>query len=217
MISKKLNILVADDHNLVREGFMRLIEKSYPESFVVGVSNGKEALQELAKESFDILIMDLDMPELDGFDASSEALHKFPETRILIISGYSDEKYIYHLVELGVHGFLQKSATPEEFINAIEQIVTSGMHYNDEMVRAMRNGIIKNSTKPNFRMKSELTQREKDVLKQICIEKTTKQIADSVYLSERTVEKIRATLAAKLEVKGTAGLVRYAVKNGLDI
>ena len=217
MIEQKLSILIADDHNLVLEGLIKLVEKLFPESTVDGVTNGKEVLQILKTKKFDILLMDLDMPEMDGFDASVEVLKFFPDTRILIISGFSDEKYIYHLIELGVHGFLQKNAQPEELSKAIKNIIKNGLHYTDEMVRVMRKGIILKSTKPNFRLKSELTQRDKDVLKQICLEKTTRQIADSVYLSERTVEKIRASLAAKLDVKGTAGLVRYAVKNGLDI
>jgi DNA-binding NarL/FixJ family response regulator len=217
LIEQKISILIADDHQLVLEGMVKLLEKTYPASFVMGVYNGKEVLKALKVQKFDILLMDLDMPEMDGFDASAEVLRSFPDTRILIISGFSDEKYIYHLVELGVHGFLQKNARPEELFKAIKNILANGLHYTDEMVRVMRNGIILKSTKPNFRLQSELSQRDKDVLKLICLEKTTRQIADSVFLSERTVEKIRASLAAKLDVKGTAGLVRYAVRNGLDI
>ena len=161
--------------------------------------------------------MDLDMPVMDGIDTSAEVLKKYPEVRILVLSGYSEDKYIYHLIEMGVHGYLTKNATPQELEKAIDDIFSSGFHYNDVMVQAMRKGIIKKSDKPSFRPKTELTGREKQVLKMICEEKTTHQIAEVIYLSERTVEKIRAALAAKLDVKGTAGLVRYAVQNGLDI
>lgn len=216
MLSRKLDILITDDHQLLREGLIKLLYKSYPDSQIVGAGNGKEALEICKQTSFDIVLLDLDMPELDGFDTSSELLKQYPDTRILILSGYSDDKYIYHLVELGVHGFISKEASPEMLKDAIESILSKGFYFSDEMVQSMRRGIIQKSSKPSFRS-ADLTHRELTVLKQICLEKTTRQIADAVHLSERTVEKIRAGLAVKLDVKGTAGLVRYAVRNGLDL
>ena len=217
MIIREFNIIIADDHQLLREGLIKLIGKAFPDSIIKGAANGKEVLSLLKSSPCDLLLMDLDMPEMDGFDTSIEVLKRYPDTRILIISGYSNEKHIYYLVEIGVHGFINKNASPQELEEAINDILSKGFHYNEAMVQIMRNGIIQKSSKPTFRLKKELNQREKEVLKQICMEKTTKQIADTIYLSERTVEKIRTNLAAKLEVKGTAGLVRYAVKNGLDI
>ncbi len=217
VIIREINLIIADDHQLLRDGLVKLLGKSFPDSTITGAANGKEVLSLLKDTSCDLLLLDLDMPEMDGFDTSIEVLKKYPDTRILIMSGFDDEKYIYHLIEIGVHGFITKTASPRELEEAINDIHSKGFYYNDSMVKIMRTGIIHKSTKPVFRQIVELTQREKDILKQITLEKTTKQIADKVYLSERTVEKIRANMAKKLDVKGTAGLVRYAVKNGLDI
>lgn len=217
MITRELKIIVADDHTLVREGLIKVIEKNKRVTEVKGVSDGKEVLALLKTFVCDLILMDLDMPVMDGFDTSAEVLRKYPDVRILVLSGYSEDKYIYHLIEMGVHGYLPKNATSQELEKAIDDIFSSGFHYNDVMVNAMRKGIILKSDKPSFRPKKEITAREKQVLKMICEEKTTHKIAEVIYLSERTVEKIRAALAAKLDVKGTAGLVRYAVQNGLDI
>ena len=216
MIDRKITVLIADDHQLLREGLSKLVEKSFPESSIGLAENGKEALKKLSDSPYDIILLDLDMPVMDGFDASIEIVKKFPKTKILVISGFTDEKYIFHLVEIGVHGFTSKNASLESLKEAIQQVMQKGFYYSDEMVQIMRKGIINNSTKPAFRANADLTKREVTVLKLMCHEMTARQIADAVHLSERTVEKIRASLANKLDVKGTAGLVRYAVKNGLD-
>jgi len=217
MITRELKIIVADDHTLVREGLIKVMEKNQRVTEVKGASDGKEVLALLKTFACDLILMDLDMPVMDGFDTSAEVLKKYPDVKILALSGYSEDKYIYHLIEMGVHGYLPKNATSGELSAAIDDIFSSGFHYNDVMVKAMRRGIIRKSGKPSFRPKTDLTAREKQVLKMICEEKTTHQIAEAIYLGERTVEKVRAALAAKLDVKGTAGLVRYAVQNGLDI
>lgn len=217
MIEREITIIVADDHHLVREGILNVVKRMGNVKDVHGAANGKEALELLKKNPCDLILMDLDMPEMDGFDTSTEVLKKYPNTKILVLSAHDDENVIYHLVEMRVHGFVPKNSTPDELVEAINNVIQKGFHFDDMAIVAMRKGIIRKSEKPIFTPKVDITEREKNILKLMCAEKTTREIADEIALSERTVEKIRAALASKLDVKGTAGLVRYAVQNGLDM
>ncbi len=217
MIERELTIVVADDNHLVREGILNVVKRMENVIAVRGATNGKEALELLKKNTFDLILMDLDMPEMDGFDASIEVLKKYPNTKILVLSAHDDENVIYHLIEMRVHGFVPKNSTPQELVEAINNVIQKGFHFDDMAIAAMRKGIIRKSEKPIFTPKVDITEREKNILKLMCAEKTTREIGDEIALSERTVEKIRAALASKLDVKGTAGLVRYAVQNGLDM
>ena len=116
MITRELKIIVADDHTLVREGLIKVMEKNQRVTEVKGASDGKEVLALLKTFACDLILMDLDMPVMDGIDTSAEVLKKYPEVRILVLSGYSEDKYIYHLIEMGVHGYLTKNATPQELV-----------------------------------------------------------------------------------------------------
>ena len=217
MISKELSVLVVDDHELVREGLKNVVGKLEMVKEVHDAGNGKEALRFLKSNACDLVLMDLQMPEMDGMDASREILKNYPQTKILVLSGFNDDSLIYHLVELGVHGFLEKNTTIDQLNGALQDVIDKGFHYNESVVTAMRKGIVRHSDKPLFYPQVELTEREREVLKLLCQEKTTKEIGNIIALSERTVEKIRAHLSSKLKVKGTAGLVRYAVEKGLHI
>jgi len=214
---KKQDILIADDHDLVLQGFIFMV-KSFPfvES-VHGVNDGKAVLKYLNNHRPDLILMDLDMPEMDGIETSRNVIKKYPDVKIIVLSGFKNDELIYDAIELGISGYLLKDTKPGELKQAIRDVMSKGFYYNDTVVNIMRRGIIRDSNKPRFFSHKELTEREKQILKLLCQEKTTKEIADEVYLSDRTVEKIRKNLANKLEVKGTVGLVKFAIKNGYDI
>ena len=213
----KINILVADDHDLVLKGFLLMLKTFSFVDSVHGVSNGKEVIERIKNHKPDLILMDLDMPVKDGIDTSEIVLKKYPDVKIIILSGLNDDEVIFHAIELGVHGYILKDANIEELKNAIESVLSTGFYYTNTVVNIMRKGIIRDSGKPNIQLKYELTVREKQILKMLCHEKTTKEIAAEIFLSDRTIEKIRKNLAHKLSVKGTAGLVRFAVKNGYDL
>ena len=214
---KKLDILIADDHSLVLEGLQFMV-KSFPfvES-VTGVHNGKEVLDHLRNHRPDMILMDLNMPVMDGIDTSEVVLNEYPDIKIIVLSGFNEDEMIYHAIELGVHGYLLKDAEPDELRRSIQDVMTRGFYYSETVVRIMRKGIINDSKKPKFFPSQSLTEREKRMLKLLCQEKTNKEIAEEVFLSDRTVEKIRKNLATKLKVKGTVGLVKFAIKNGYDL
>lgn len=214
---KKLDILIADDHDLVLQGFIFMV-KSFPfVSSVIGVNNGKAVLKHVRNHQPDLILTDLNMPEMDGIETSQHVLKRYPGIKIIVLSGFNDDKIIYDAIEMGINGYLLKDTQPEELKRAIQDVMTKGFYYNETVVNIMRKGIIRESKKPGFQPQQKLTEREKQVLKLLCQEKTTKEMANEVYLSDRTIEKIRKNLADKLEVKGTVGLVKYAIKNGYDI
>lgn len=214
---KKIDVLIADDHDLVLQGFIFML-RSFPfVQSVEGVNNGRAVLDYLEGKKPDLILMDLNMPELDGISTSELLLLKYPDIRIIILSGFNDDQVIYQAIELGVHGYLLKDTTPDELKKAIQKVITEGFYYNDAVVRIMRKGIIQDSRKTEANSNHNLSDREIQILKLLCHEKTTKEIASEVFLSDRTIEKIRKQLAHKLEVKGTAGLIRFAVKNGYDL
>lgn len=214
---KQIDILIADDHDLVLEGLL-VVVKSFPfVQSVIGVKNGQMVLDHLKLHRPNLILMDLNMPVMDGMDATEVILKKYPDVSIIVLSGYNDDKIIYHMIEMGVHGYMLKNSKTEELKEAVEAVIMKGYFYNEAVVDVMRKGIINSSKRPNFFPKNEITSREKQLLKMICQEKTAKEIAEGLYLSDRTVEKIRASLATKLKVKGTVGLVKYAVKNGYDL
>jgi len=134
-------VLIVDDHDLVREGLKNVVNKLEIVKEVHDVENGKAALRYLKSNECDLVLMDLHMPEMDGMDCSREVLKRFPDTKILVLSGFSDETIIYHLVELGVHGFLEKNATVQQLDNAVQDVVSRGFHYNETVVEAMRKDI----------------------------------------------------------------------------
>ena len=214
---RNIDVLIADDHDLVRQGFILML-KSYPfvES-VEGVENGKEVLNYLRNHRPDLILMDMEMPEMDGIDTSEKVLAKYPDIKIMIVSGYDNEEMIYQAIELGVHGYVLKDTKPEELKSAIGDVMTKGFFYNDSVVRIMRSGIVSGSNRQGLHPKKDLTDRDKQMLKLICREKTNKEIAEDLFISARTAEKARKSLADKLNVKGTVGLVKFAIRNGYDL
>jgi DNA-binding NarL/FixJ family response regulator len=214
---QNIDILVADDHDLVRQGFLMMV-KSFPfVQSVAGVGNGKEVINHLKSHRPHLILMDMEMPEMDGIETSEKVLERYPDVRIMIVSGFDNEEMIFRAIELGVHGYLLKDAKPEDLKRGIQNVMAKGFHYNDTVVRIMRTGIVHGSTHQKLHPKKELTERDRQLLRLICQEKTTKEIAEDLFLSDRTVEKIRKSLAGKLDVKGTVGLVKFAIKNGYDL
>lgn len=213
---EKIRYIIADDHKLFRQGVIFSLA-DYPELENVGeAGNGQELITLLKEIRPDVILMDLKMPEMDGIEATQQIHQQDPDLRILILSMYDDEKFIIHLMEHGAAGYLLKNAEPEEIRNAISAAATNGYYFTDLINRAMLKKIVTHQQfKPTFNAQIHFTDREIEVLRLICEEYTAPEIAKTIYLSPRTVEGIRSKLIEKIGVKNTAGLVMYAVRNGL--
>lgn len=211
-----IKVAIADDHKLFREGLRFLIDQMDDLEVVFEASNGRELLDTIGQHTPDILLLDLDMPEVDGLEALKELRPKMPDLGIIILTMHSDSKMVAYLMELGANSYLLKDTSPEEFQKAIHSVMGEGFYFNQMVSKAMLGGLKGQAKKkPTLSHHEALTSREQEVLELICQEFTAKEIADKLFISHRTVEGHRKNLIEKLGVKNTAGLIVKAIKEGI--
>jgi len=212
----KIKIAIADDYKIFREGLKVGLSADDSLEVMLEADNGEDLLKALETATPDIILMDLKMPIMDGMEATKEVRKKFPSIKVLVVSMYEDDKFIIHLMENGANGYLLKNAEPDEIRRSIYSVHENGYYFNDLVNKALlKKLVLKNNLKPSFNQNIDLTEREQEVLKMICEEKTAAEIAKEIFLSPRSVEGIRQRLIEKIGVRNTAGLVMFAVKNGI--
>jgi DNA-binding NarL/FixJ family response regulator len=208
-----IRVLIAEDHLVVRAGISALLEKAGDIHILGEVSNGQEAVEQAEKLKPDVLIMDIMMPRLNGVQAA-ENIHKLKlPTRILLLSMYADSSLIYQALQSGVKGYVLKSSVSDELLWAV-RAVAEGKTYLSSQVSEI---VVENAVNPKPHGTdqdpiSNLSPREKEVLQLIAEGHTSNEIAQLLFISEKTVEKHRSSLMEKLNVRNLAGLVRLAVK-----
>lgn len=211
-----IKIAIADDYKIYRDGLKLCFNADPNLQVIFEADNGEDLIEALKTQQPDIIIMDLNMPLLDGMEATKQIRKKYEQIKILVITMYDNDKFIINLMEIGAHGYLLKNAEPKEIIKAIYSVCENGYYFNDLVNKALlKKLVMKNNLKPSFNHNIELTEREQEVLKMICEEKTAAEIGKEIFLSPRSVEGIRTRLIEKVGVRNTAGLVMFAVKNGL--
>jgi DNA-binding NarL/FixJ family response regulator len=211
----KIKIAIADDSVIFRDGLKVSLIQDKNFEIILEAGNGKELLAGMDKKIPDVILMDLKMPVMDGMEATKIIKKRFPTAKVLAVTMYEDEKFIIHLMETGANGYLLKNAEPEEIKKAIYAVAENGYYFNDLVSKALlKKVVIKQDIKPSFNKQIEFTDRELDVLKLICNEKTSVEIGEAIFLSPRSVEGIRQQLLDKIGVRNTAGLVMFAVRNG---
>jgi DNA-binding NarL/FixJ family response regulator len=211
-----ITIAIADDYKIFRDGLKLCFSSDKNLQVLFETDNGEELIEALKTQQPDIIIMDINMPLLDGMEATKIVRKKYDKIKILVITMYDNDKFIINLMENGAHGYLLKNAEPKEIIKAIYAVCENGYYFNDLVNKALlKKLVMKNNLKPSFNHNIELTEREQEVLKMICEEKTAVEIGKEIFLSPRSVEGIRTRLIEKVGVRNTAGLVMFAVKNGL--
>jgi len=222
-----IKYIITDDHKIFRHGLKYALSDDTQLQYVGEAENGKELLELLKTNIPDVVLLDLKMPVMDGIEAVKQIRPLYPDVRILMLTSHDDEHFILHLIELGANGYLIKNAEPSEIKKAIHSVYNHGFYFNELMNNAMLKKLasVSNPEKPQtypdktqeekITIPVKLNDRETDVLKGICNELTTAQIAEQLYLSPRTIEGIRTSLIDKLGVKNVAGLVVYAIKNGI--
>jgi len=211
-----IKIAIADDYKIFREGLKVSLAQDENLEVVLEADNGEDLITSLVHQKPDIILMDLKMPIMDGMEATQLIRKKNNDIKILVVSMYEDDKFIIHLMEIGANGYLLKNADPDEIRKAIYAAHENGYYFNDLVNKALlKKLVIKNNIKPSFNENVSLSERELEVLKLICQEKTAAEIGKEIFLSPRSVEGIRQRLIEKIGVRNTAGVVMFAVKNGL--
>jgi DNA-binding NarL/FixJ family response regulator len=212
----KIKIAIADDYKIYRDGLKVGLSADDNMDIIGEADNGEDLMKALETLSPDVIIMDLKMPIMDGMEATKLVRKKYPAIKVLVVTMYDDDKFIIHLMENGANGYLLKNAEPDEIRRSIYAVHENGYYFNDLVNKALlKKLVLKNNFKPSFNQNIDLTEREQEVLKLICSEKTAAEIGKEIFLSPRSVEGIRQRLIEKIGVRNTAGLVMFAVKNGI--
>jgi two-component system, NarL family, response regulator DegU len=214
-MNNKLKVYIADDHTLFRKAMVKLLKTFKRVAEVKDAENGKELLTLIKYEAPDVAVVDLQMPVMDGSDTCQAIIQKYPDVKLIILTMHDSEKYILHMMEMGVHAFLLKNTEPDELEKAIYAVIEKDFYHNDLVASVLRKNVNEKKIKNPFLKSNELTDREKDIVSLLCQELTNKEIGDHLGLSERTVENHRYRILEKLSLKSTIGLVRYAYDSGI--
>ncbi len=213
-MESKISILTVDDHTLFRKGTVMML-KTFPEVRIVHeADNGQNALDLLKKEPIDLLLLDLEMPVMDGWETARKVIVTYPKVPIIMLSMHDSLQVISDLIEMGVHSYLLKNAEPEEVHKSILSVLNNEFYYNQLVAKALMQKVRIGATeKPIFNEKTNLTKREIEILELICNELTMKEIGDKLFLSEQTIHTHRKNLMKKTKVKNAVGLVKYAIQH----
>lgn len=213
----KIKLAIVDDQLLFRRGMVELL-KSYPELEITGeAANGRHFINGLenGETQPDIVLLDLNMPVMNGIETTKALREQYPDIRIIVLSVHNEESYMAHLVELGAHGYLLKDAEPEEVRKAIGAVQENGFYINKTLLQAIQHTLKKREKGMNSIRPNTFTARELDVLELICKEFTTAEIAKKLFISIKTVDGHRDSLLRKAQARNTAGLVVFALKHNI--
>ncbi|MEQ9186991.1 MAG: response regulator transcription factor [Cryomorphaceae bacterium] len=213
MKKEKTRIIIADDHQMFIDGIKALLETMDVE--VIGeANNGKELLALVNSTPVDLILMDVNMPEMDGVEATKAIREAYPDLPVLMLTMHSSRDYIQRLLRAGASGYVLKNTGREELQEAITTVMAGNAFFSEEVSQRIMEGLQKKKSQER-EMVVELTPRELDVLKLIAQEMTSNEIAEKLFISHHTVETHRKNLISKLNVRGSAGLVKYAILQGL--
>ena len=209
---EKIRIIIADDHQLFRNG-LKILLNAFPDFEVSGeASNGEEFLRLIKTVKADIALMDINMPEMDGIEATRRGLRIVPGMNIIALSMYGEEEYYYKMVDAGAKGFLLKDSDINEGRDAITTVFRGGSYFSQELLYHV---IQKIKHREHESKSANLSRREKEILLKICEGLSNQEIAETLFISKRTVDKHRANLLGKTNSKNTASLILFAIKNKL--
>lgn len=213
----KINVVLADDHVLVRDGIKALLEDQSGIEVIDEASNGVEALEVLGRNKPHVLIVDIRMPEMNGIQVVSEVKKSYQDVKTLVLSMHDSEEYVVQAIQGGADGYLLKGASKEEFLKALTKVASGGKYFTGDVSAIIMNNFVKGNTNTAVTSTSEikedpfkLTKREKQILNLVLQLKNNKDIADELQISKRTAEVHRFNLMKKLEVSNLKELTDKA-------
>jgi two-component system, NarL family, invasion response regulator UvrY len=209
-------IVLTDDHILLRNGLAALV-KNLGHTVLFEADNGKDFINKLDKKNLpELVLMDINMPEMDGYETALWLKTNHPEVKVLALSMYDNENAIIRMLKSGAKGYILKDSEPAELKAAIDAVASKGYYYSDLVSGKLIHAINKiDDEGSDVNTVNNLNERETDFLKYACTEMTYKEIADKMFVSPRTIDGYRDALFEKLHVKTRVGLVMYAIKNGV--
>jgi len=210
---QKIKILVVDDHPVVRKGLQSCLARESRLRIVGEASDGDEAVQKTKELSPDIVLMDINMPRMDGLAVTELLRRETPKVKILVLSIHSNRDYIFRIIQAGAHGYVSKEAKPEELLRAIETVYAGQPYYSHDIARAALTQFVSSGGKKEpF---AQLTGREREVLILIAEGQSNKEIANRLGIGVRTIETHRERIMRRLDIHSVAGLTKFAIANGM--
>jgi two-component system invasion response regulator UvrY len=211
---KKISVAIADDHSLLRNALANLINTFEGYSIIFEADNGKELRAKVMQHIIpDIVLLDVHMPEMDGFETTQWLHSNYPQIKILALSMMSDERTIIKMFRLGAKGYLLKNTDPAELRQALDSVVNKNVYLSEYVSGKLISGLHHDADQPE--KEPILNEKERDFLRWVCSELSYKEIAANMFLSPRTIDDYRQSLFNKLKVHSRVGLVMYAIKNGI--
>jgi DNA-binding NarL/FixJ family response regulator len=208
---EKLNIIIADDHYIFRKGLKKLISKIDFAGIIEEASNGKEVLELLACSSYHIVLLDIEMPILNGIETLEIVKQKHPSVKVMMLSSFSDEGQIEELYKRKIDGYLLKDIDFSELERALANALEGREYFCQEVAGKLFQKLLSKSEPA----KHEITAREEEILLMICDQWSSQEIAEKLNLSARTIDRFRENLLAKTDSKNSIGIVLYAIKHGI--
>jgi DNA-binding NarL/FixJ family response regulator len=210
MEKEKINIAIVDDHTLFRNGVASLMGEFEELKVLFEAENGEQLQQALQKHALpDVILMDINMPVMDGYASTKWVKQKYPKVKVLALSMFEDDKAVIQMIRCGAGGYVLKESRPRELLEAIKAIHEKGTYINEMVSGKLLRSVSDKDELP------DLTKKELEFLKLCCSELTYKEIADQMFVSPRTVDNYRESLFLKLNLKSRSGLVLYAIQNSI--
>ncbi len=208
-------IMIADDHQLVAEGLKTIVEQNENNQVISMAANGAELMKQLEIVQPDLILLDIDMPVMNGMEALPLIRKKHPEIKVIVLTMHEEKGLVRKFTTLGASGFVVKSTDQEELLMAINRVLKGGQYFSSTLTLNMIAQGMSPATDSEFDdKKALLTDREVEILKLIAEGLSNKEIGGKLFISHRTVDTHRTNLMKKLEVNNIAGLIRYAIKHG---
>ncbi|MGC4035338.1 MAG: response regulator transcription factor [Chitinophagaceae bacterium] len=212
--NKKIQVAIADDHKLLRNALARMVNTFEGYTVLFEADNGKDLRNRILQHMMpDIVLLDVNMPEFDGFETTKWLQKNYPHVKVLVLSMLSDEKSIIKIFRLGAKGYLLKNTEPEELKVAMDSVMDKNVYLSEYVSGKLVSGLNQNADKEEKEI--VLNEKEREFLRWTCSELSYKEIGEKMYVSARTADDYRQTLFAKLNVHSRVGLVMYAIKNGI--
>jgi DNA-binding NarL/FixJ family response regulator len=211
-----ISVFLADDHAVVRDGLRLLIETQRDMTVISEASNGREAARLAARMNPDVIIMDLAMPELNGVEATRQIREVCPSTKVIILSMHSSTEHIFQALKAGAHGYLLKESAGMEVINAIRAVISGKRYLSEKIGEQMIDEYIHNrEIAETGSPLSKLSSREREILQLVAEGKSSADIAQTLFISPKTVETYRSRLMQKLGINDLPGLIKFAIHHGI--
>ena len=211
-----IKVILADDHRIFRKGLKSLLSEKKNIEVLAEADNGDEALEATKKYKPEIVVMDIAMPKMDGIEATRQVREQFPDTEVVILSMHAKKAYIDQVLKVGAKGYVLKDSDEENLLSAIDTVHNGGYYLDSPVADQVLSDYFRDKSKRELKKQSDpLSEREREVLRLLAGGHSNQEVADTLYISRKTVENHRANIVRKTGIQGQVGLAKYAARIGL--